>query len=126
MSAVIHYDNPASDKGVWLNPNVRVAYRTKGIGIGSAGGWVAREVGEGVEWSCWVCDSFVEITPGKWEDSGEGSGVGGNAPGVDCLIDEMQVSVDNGWKHLEWALSSFAFEPSALNFVIWRLVIVEN
>ena len=25
---------------------------------------------------------------------------GGNEPGVDCLIDEMQVLVDNGWKHL--------------------------
>ncbi|PUU82958.1 mannosyltransferase 1 [Tuber borchii] len=24
---LIHYDNPSLDKGVWLNPNVRVAYR---------------------------------------------------------------------------------------------------
>jgi len=27
---LIHYDNPAPDKGVWLNPNARVAYRVKG------------------------------------------------------------------------------------------------
>ena len=25
---------------------------------------------------------------------------GGIEPGVDCLIDEMQVLVDNGWKNL--------------------------
>ena len=41
---LIHYDNPAPDKGVWLNPNVRVAYRAKGWelvrqGVGWPGKW---------------------------------------------------------------------------------------
>jgi len=31
----------------------------------------------------------------------------GDEPGVRCLIDEMQVLVDNGWKHLEWTFFSF-------------------
>ena len=37
---LIHCDNPVLDKGVWLNPNVRVAYRVKGgswFGGGSGG-----------------------------------------------------------------------------------------
>ena len=37
---------------------------------------------------------------GEWEGGGEGSGVWGGEAGVDFLIDEMQVLVDNGWKHL--------------------------
>ena len=50
-------------------------------------------------WDCLVCDGLVEITLEECESGGEGSGVGGSEPGVDCLIDEMQVLVDNGWKH---------------------------
>ena len=41
---------------------------------------------------------------GRWW-GGFGSGGGGSEPGVDCLIDEMQDLVNNGWKHLQWTLS---------------------
>ena len=47
-----------------------------------------------------VCDSSVGTAPGELEGGGEGEGVRGREPGVDCLIDERQVLVDNGWKHL--------------------------
>ena len=37
---LIHYDNPALDKDVWLNPNVRVVYRAKGWELVRQGvGW---------------------------------------------------------------------------------------
>jgi len=47
------------------------------MGVGSAGGRVAREVGNGAGWGRWVCDGLVGATLGEWEGGGEGSGVGG-------------------------------------------------
>ena len=45
------------------------------MGVGSAGGCVARKMGWGVGWDCWICDGLVGVTLGGWEGSGESSGV---------------------------------------------------
>jgi hypothetical protein len=99
---LIHYDNrkKRGGKGVWLNPDVRVAYRKKGWDLVNGGanwpgtwevvrGWGVRVVADvlGLPWSSWKVKRRVM----KW---------GSTEPGLDCLVDEMQVTVENGWKHL--------------------------
>ena len=51
------------------------------MGVGSTGGWCGVGLG--------VCDGSVGTTPGELEGGGEGEGVRGHEPRVDCLIDEM-------------------------------------
>ena len=97
---LIHYDNPAPDKGVWLNPNVRVAYRAKGWelvrqGVGWPGKW--ERVWGGV---VGFVTALLGLPWGNGKVVGRVREWGGSEPGVDCLIDEMQVLADNGWKHL--------------------------
>ncbi|CAZ83492.1 unnamed protein product [Tuber melanosporum] len=97
---LVHYDNPVSDKGVWLNPNVRVAYKAKGWelvrrGVGWPGRW--ERVRGGV---VGVVTAVLRLPRGNGKVAGRIREWGGSEPGVDCLIDEMQVLVDNGWKHL--------------------------
>ncbi|KAG0135435.1 cryptococcal mannosyltransferase 1-domain-containing protein [Tuber indicum] len=97
---LVHYDNPVSDKGVWLNPNVRVAYKAKGWelvrrGVGWPGRW--ERVRGGV---VGVVTAVLRLPWGNGKVAGRIREWGGSEPGVDCLIDEMQVLVDNGWKHL--------------------------
>ena len=53
-----------------------------------------------MECDCLVCDGLAEITLEEWERVGRVREWGGDEHEVDCLIDEMQVLVDNRWKHL--------------------------
>ncbi|KAG0639900.1 cryptococcal mannosyltransferase 1-domain-containing protein [Tuber brumale] len=97
---LIHYDNPVSGKGVWLNPNVRVAYRVKGWelirrGVGWPGRW--EKVWGGV---VGIVTAVLRLPWGDGKVAGRIREWGGSEPGADCLIDEMQVLVHNGWKHL--------------------------
>ena len=99
---LIHYDNGKArgSKGVWVNPNVRVAYRAKGWDlVNGPGGWPGTwELvrGWGIRFSTYALglpwrNRKVEMKVREW---------GGTEPGIDCLVDEMQILADNGWKHM--------------------------
>lgn len=95
---LIHYDNPISAiYGIFLNPQVRVGYKeaayeaakswpsTRDVVLGllvRTGTWIV-----GLPWANRKVDAELR----KW---------GSKEVGRDCLIDEMQVLVENGWKHM--------------------------
>ncbi|KAF2270897.1 putative polysaccharide export protein [Lojkania enalia] len=103
---LIHADNPFSAaKGVFLNPNVKVGYNGTAydaihstsaemnpISILSAI-WQNRIL----RWTTtpmfkeWVVHNRVR----KWKQ-----GRSDNEPGEFCLVNEMQIIVENGWKHV--------------------------
>lgn len=109
---LIHADNYLSkEKGVWLNPNVRVGYSVKtykrinrdrfptpfwtviGAWINRINSWTvrlqtsleARVVRKRIE-------QWIKETPAGQYPRYE--------PGEACLINEMQIMWSNGWKHL--------------------------
>lgn len=101
---LIHYDNPlTASKGVWLNPNVRVGY--SGEAYDAVRQWPT--TGEAVKglwkayWTSLPMPSWrmnkVAARVKKWEGEDEGKN---HEPGFDCLINEMQVIVYNGWAHV--------------------------
>jgi hypothetical protein len=120
---LIHADNPMSaQKGVWLNPNVRVGYNAPAYdcvhpSAGAGGGgsisscngqaWMStRQILWGV-WQSRLRRWFTTDALKTWtvlsrlenwmkEDSTETRA----EPGSFCLINEMQVLVANGWAHV--------------------------
>lgn len=110
---LIHADNPlVATNGIWLNPSVRVGYNSDAYAVvhpssSSADGPWLSAVGylRGVwanrlgRWttSTWLYDRRILKRVRQWEESSEKRWV---EPGTWCLIDEMQVIVENGWKHL--------------------------
>lgn len=104
---LIHADNPLSDtKGVWLNPNVRVGYdRNAHSAVHAMEPWPSffnRFVGlwenKLRRWSTTVVfkEWSVRGRVQQWESEGNGR----YEPGLQCLINEMQVLVHNGWAHV--------------------------
>jgi hypothetical protein len=112
---LIHTDNSLSlTKGVWLNPNVRVSYNAKSDDVVNSkwGRWPSkREVLTGIwrnRWARWTefprryTERFVvERRLGRWRSEEQRTR---NAEvregGIDCLVNEMQVLVENGWAHI--------------------------
>ncbi|KAK1752194.1 cryptococcal mannosyltransferase 1-domain-containing protein [Echria macrotheca] len=104
---LIHADNPASrTRGVFLNPNVRVGYSREAYDkVHTPGSWLSPlQVYMGI-WrnrlvrlttTPWLKERVVRGSVRRWEQKGEDR----EEPGQFCLIDEMQVIVYNGWKHL--------------------------
>jgi hypothetical protein len=113
---LIHADNSLqrAEKGVWLNPNVRVSYNQTTYGIvnledgrGWPGNW---EMVQGVwanrraRWMDWprmwseirVVAKRVE----RWVRKGSTVGEERYEPGTECLVNEMQVLFQNGWQHV--------------------------
>jgi len=105
---LIHADNYLSnEKGVWMNPNVRVGYNEEAYNATHPSGmWPSR--GEKVvgmwknrvaRWTGWMGRwSERIVVRGRikgWEREEGKREVGGS-----CAINEMQVLVENGWKHL--------------------------
>ncbi|KAK6226812.1 hypothetical protein QIS74_00367 [Colletotrichum tabaci] len=105
---LIHVDNPLSESlGVYLNPRVRVGYSPEAYAATHperdswlsvwriiVGGWEA-----GIRrWltSDAVKEWVVKRRIREWEAEGEGR----RERGVDCLINEGQVLVYNGWAHV--------------------------
>lgn len=106
---LIHADNPLTPKkGVWLNPNVRVAY--------NGGAYNIVNPSSGRSWL-----SFTSIYTSLWRNRirrwlttpyfKEGivrrrvrSWLSGSdtrqEPGTACLVNEMQVLIENGWAHV--------------------------
>lgn len=104
---LIHADNPASrTRGVFLNPNVRVGYNREAYQkVHVPGSWLSlSQIYIGL-WknrlarrftTPWLKESHVHRLVRKWEQQGEGR----EEAGQFCLINEMQIIVENGWKHL--------------------------
>ncbi|EFX01642.1 polysaccharide export protein [Grosmannia clavigera kw1407] len=104
---LIHADNRLSDsKGIWLNPNVRVGYDTSAYkAVHSASqSWVSsRSIVTGLWKNCllrwlttpWMHDSSIGRHVRQWKELD----VNNTEGGAFCLIDEMQVLVENGWGH---------------------------
>lgn len=122
---LVHADNPLSrraDKGVWLNPNVRVAYGTRayeavrgrdgapfpGALATVAGAWANRWLGWRGALQQRLEAGTVAARIRRWRGE-EGAGAPAARedgepervePGVACLVNEKQIMWFNGWKHL--------------------------
>lgn len=112
---LIHVDNELSaKKGVWLNPNVRVAYNDKANKVVNPANqlWPTRSekmIGiwgnRIVRWTG-ILQRFLEryAVRGRvrrWRRMNELKGEKTLPKDEEfCLINEMQVIVSNGWKHL--------------------------
>jgi hypothetical protein len=111
---LVHADNVLSrdpDKGVWLNPNVRVGYtveayravkggRFPGPWAAVVGGW-ANRLGRVKGWIQHDLEmAEVRRRLDKWRSETPTGELSRTEPGVACLINEMQIMWQNGWKHL--------------------------
>lgn len=104
---LIHVDNPLTQShGVWLNPNVRVGYsREAYAAVKSTSAWPSMSQSLMGIWSNrlwrWTTSTMIKrrrITSRlrSWlKDVGDRS-----EPGKLCLINEMQVLIENGWAHV--------------------------
>lgn len=111
---LIHADNVLSrdpDKGVWLNPNVRVGYNVpvyQAVKGGKFPGPVATVVGGWVNrWLRFkgqIQHNLELVTVQKrlaqWRSETPTGELSRTEVGVACLINEMQIMWQNGWKHL--------------------------
>lgn len=100
---LIHYDNPlTTSKGVWLNSNVRVGY--SGDAYDAVRHWPSTsEAIKGFWKGLWASllglpwrQNKIAGRVEKWKREDNQN----EEPGFDCLIDEMQVLVHNGWAHV--------------------------
>jgi Cryptococcal mannosyltransferase 1 len=105
---LIHVDNSMSaEKGVWINPNVRVAYNEGADRAVNGEGGYPTPYGkvDGVwanrwHWTMgwywrWREEWAVEGAVQEWERE-----EGRREEGTFCAVDSMQVLVDNGWVHI--------------------------
>lgn len=106
---LIHTDNPLTAlHGVWLNPDVRVGYNPAAYAAVHPAGrspWPPMaEAIRGVWWNRvwrWLTPTvhkkwLVKRRLRKWEREGNER----HEPGLQCLINEMQVLRWNGWAHV--------------------------
>jgi len=104
---LIHQDNPLSiSQGVWLNPNVRVGYNKAAYDAMNSPQneltfvryMVATWENRLRRWftTDWWRKVMIQSRLSAWERSG----VNRRERGIDCLINEMQVLVWNGWAHV--------------------------
>jgi hypothetical protein len=109
---LIHADNYLSEeKGVWLNPNVRVGYSVDAYRWirrnhfpspmwAVIGAWVNRVKASRVAIQTQLEARLVAKRLEQWQaDTPEGEAER-YEPGAACLINEMQIMWANGWKHL--------------------------
>jgi hypothetical protein len=112
---LIHIDNELSAKqGVWLNPNVRVTYNTEAYKAVNpdTGLWPSRmERAQGIwrnrlaRWVGFPRRFLERYTIEKrirlWRDEVQRKGQDGlHQDEHYCLINEMQVLIENGWAHV--------------------------
>jgi len=104
---LIHADNPlSSSKGVYLNPNVRVGYNTPAYdAVHPTSNWISLSQ---IFWALWenrlrrwtttplFKEWVVQRRVRRWEAQDKHN----QEPGRFCLINEMQVLVENGWAHV--------------------------
>lgn len=114
---LIHADNPLAnkpDKGVWLNPNVRVGYSmstyraVQGIQGATFPGPVTTVVGawanRWLRWRATLQQRLETATVLKrvrqWREATPHGEPLRSEPGISCLINEKQIMWMNGWRHL--------------------------
>ena len=122
---LIHADNwrLSNQKGIWMNPNVRVSYNlttyedvNPGAGREAPPGsrrqsWPGRwEAVSGIwanrhsRWFGWMMTwsetRVVRSRLKNWVEKGKFVGEEREERGVECLINEMQVLFQNGWQHV--------------------------
>lgn len=123
---LVHADNRKlrEEKGVWMNPNVRVTYNlttyedvNPGAGredvLGGKGRrkWPGKwEAVSGVwsnrraRWLGWVMAwseaKIVKRRVERWVEKGKILGEEREERGVECLVNEMQILFENGWMHV--------------------------
>jgi hypothetical protein len=116
---LIHADNPLSaTKGVWLNPNVRVGYDSAAyqtVNPEDSKDWVSTTSKVFGVWKNrwahlygstrrrsehWVIKKRIQQWKAEVKDSNVVERDGEKNEAVNCLINEMQVLVDNGWAHV--------------------------
>lgn len=101
---LIHADNPLSQtKGVYVNPNVRVGYNEVAYKMVNAfltwpspferivGIWKTRLA---------TIPAMLRYASERMTIHKRVSEWGADEPGAFCLVNEMQILVENGWKHL--------------------------
>lgn len=104
---LIHADNPLSaTKGVYLNPNVRVGYSGPAYNaVHPAHNWLSFWRILVALWEnrlrCWTTtpifkEWLVRSRVHRWKAQDKQN----QEPGEFCLINEMQVLVENGWAHV--------------------------
>lgn len=106
---LVHADNPESpEKGVWLNPLVRVGYSTGAYDAVNAKPGESSVYPGNLLLPLWENrlrrwftttyfeNSIVTRRLAAWR-AGEESR---REPGTACLVNEMQVLVENGWAHV--------------------------
>jgi hypothetical protein len=111
---LIHADNSLSSAhGVWLNPNVRVSYNpeayehvhpTSGIwpsrGEKLRGIWSNRWA-RGTRFPLRIIERYnIDRNVRLWRDETHQAVLDGHDDGTYCLINEMQVLIENGWAHV--------------------------
>lgn len=114
---LIHADNPLSaqkDGGIWLNPNVRVAYNATAYSVvqGRHGepfpGPLTTLVGAwALRWMRWRSPLQQHLERASvmkklktWQAATPQGAPLREEPGVNCLINEKQIMWMNGWRHL--------------------------
>ncbi|GAP85926.1 putative polysaccharide export protein [Rosellinia necatrix] len=109
---LIHADNYlSSEKGVWLNPNVRVGYGVdayRQIKVNHfpspfwavLGAWVNRIKSGRIAIQTQLEARVVSQRLEQWMAETPDGDVPRYEPGAPCLINEMQVMWENGWRHL--------------------------
>ena len=102
---LIHADNALSPtKGVWLNPKVRVGYSTTAYNAVSQPALYPSSIVWALwenrlrRWftTTWFEKSVVTRRLAAWRAEDKGN----EEPGTACLVNEMQVLVENGWAHV--------------------------
>lgn len=104
---LVHADNPlTASKGLWTNPNVRVGYSAQAYeNVHSsdpwpsmAGAWVGSWRNRLMRWLSgeYFKRRTVDARLKEWGAAQESR----FEPGRQCLINEMQVLVENGWAHV--------------------------
>ena len=106
---LIHADNPlTSTRGVWLNPNVRVGYSQEAyqaVHPSSSSPWPSTVTSVTGIWksrlSSWLTTPYIKSLRvdgrlRRWRRKDPER----HEPGRQCLINEMQVLIENGWAHV--------------------------
>jgi hypothetical protein len=104
---LIHADNPLSrEKGVWLNPNVRVGYNPHAYAAVNSdeSSWLSSLSILGGLWQNrlmrwftteWFKENIVKGRLSEWKEQSSGN----QEIGPFCLVNEMQVLIEKGWAH---------------------------
>lgn len=108
-TCLIHVDNAPASKGVWMNPNVRVAHSVgtyARLQDNQFPDWVSAVVGS---WNNRIerwrapaasaeLDAKLRARVSEWVSSGEGASEQRSEAGVQCLVDDMEVIKPRGPK----------------------------